>query len=517
MPAAAAAAAAAAAVASTTPAAHVSGSSTPAVSASTSTGSCTVSVWAKTLALVPVGCPSGGSKGLSTRATEFVPNSATKKAIKITREDQTLVNLPLHAHTLSSMVGIWFEAPTSVNGQAEREGRLVRKPCTPVRIESEQGKARREKEARVKEEAEERAKKDEDGRKKQEEEEGVVKEKREEEERVRKELDKKVCLEVGAKAKAEEEERVKAAEVAAMAAKVAVSRRPIASPLDLKSAVMASAEVAWLLSSAQASVLLSVRPIKDITAIQHPAGTRTPNPDLNATGPPEHGSHVPAVSPLAGGLLAVRRSGGIGGKVGLGITNGAGATFGGKPGFSMGNLQAPARAGADGDRLRSVSALADPGGGGRQRTSCDRQRPGSRQPSQAMLPSPHQYGMEPIEPFTKSGNRWKPQVTMPRGQRAPEPVDTPEMVKSKVKALLNNLTLEKFDSISDQIMSFSHPSEQETDGHMLMLVTKLVFEKATDKPAWSEMYAHLCRKMMELINPKVFNVQRGLERGCVQR
>ena len=34
-------------------------------------------------------------------------------------------------------------------------------------------------------------------------------------------------------------------------------------------------------------------------------------------------------------------------------------------------------------------------------------------------------------------------------------------------------------------------------------VIKLVFEKATDEATWFEMYARLCRKMMEQISPKV--------------
>ncbi|EPT00362.1 hypothetical protein FOMPIDRAFT_88320 [Fomitopsis schrenkii] len=34
-------------------------------------------------------------------------------------------------------------------------------------------------------------------------------------------------------------------------------------------------------------------------------------------------------------------------------------------------------------------------------------------------------------------------------------------------------------------------------------VVRLVFEKATDEPTWNEMYARLCRKMMEQISPKV--------------
>jgi len=80
---------------------------------------------------------------------------------------------------------------------------------------------------------------------------------------------------------------------------------------------------------------------------------------------------------------------------------------------------------------------------------------------------------------------------------------TPEMVERKVKGLLNKLTMERFDSISDQIIAWANKSEREKDGRTLIQVIKLVFEKATDEATFSEMYARLCRKMMEQISPKV--------------
>jgi translation initiation factor 4G len=62
--------------------------------------------------------------------------------------------------------------------------------------------------------------------------------------------------------------------------------------------------------------------------------------------------------------------------------------------------------------------------------------------------------------------------------------------------------MEKFDSISDQIISWVNKSESEQDGRTLIQVKKLVFEKATDEATWLKMYAHLCRKMMEQIVPR---------------
>ncbi|KIL56956.1 hypothetical protein M378DRAFT_88533, partial [Amanita muscaria Koide BX008] len=81
--------------------------------------------------------------------------------------------------------------------------------------------------------------------------------------------------------------------------------------------------------------------------------------------------------------------------------------------------------------------------------------------------------------------------------------DWPEVVDRKVKALLNKLTMENFDSISDQIIQWANRSENQKDGRTLAQVVRLVLGKATDEAMWSDMYARLCRKMMEQISPKV--------------
>ncbi|KAF8601659.1 ARM repeat-containing protein [Ceratobasidium sp. AG-I] len=63
--------------------------------------------------------------------------------------------------------------------------------------------------------------------------------------------------------------------------------------------------------------------------------------------------------------------------------------------------------------------------------------------------------------------------------------------------------MDRFDSISDQIIEYANKSENEKDGATLMQVIKLVFEKAKDEAAFSEMYARLCRKMVERVSPNV--------------
>lgn len=111
-----------------------------------------------------------------------------------------------------------------------------------------------------------------------------------------------------------------------------------------------------------------------------------------------------------------------------------------------------------------------------------------------------------------SANRWTPStVSVPRagimGRTALPGItvetDSLEVVEKKVKGLLNKLTMEKFDTISDQIVVWANKSEMETDGQTLTLVIKLVFDKATDEATWSSMYAKLCRKLMEQISKDI--------------
>ena len=81
----------------------------------------------------------------------------------------------------------------------------------------------------------------------------------------------------------------------------------------------------------------------------------------------------------------------------------------------------------------------------------------------------------------------------------------------KAKTLLDKLTMEEFDSISDQIVEWANRSETEEDGRTLIHITGLIFEKAIDEAARSEVYARLCSKMVETISP---NVQDDLIRGA---
>lgn len=118
----------------------------------------------------------------------------------------------------------------------------------------------------------------------------------------------------------------------------------------------------------------------------------------------------------------------------------------------------------------------------------------------------HQHGrdsptpaipLEDVEPLKPTENRWTPKKA--------EHEDKESRINRKVKAHLNKLTLEKFDPISSQIIEIANESSQEQNGESLKLVIKLIFEKATDEPNFSAMYAQLCCKMQQQLNPDIYD------------
>ncbi|KAG8900752.1 hypothetical protein FRC00_011372 [Tulasnella sp. 408] len=108
-------------------------------------------------------------------------------------------------------------------------------------------------------------------------------------------------------------------------------------------------------------------------------------------------------------------------------------------------------------------------------------------------------GPEQALPVYEPGDRWTP--TARRKFFIDE--NSPEYVERKVRALLNKLTLENFESVSNQIISWANKSENENNAATMTLVIKLIFERAIDEELLSETYAWLCRKMMGQISRKV--------------
>ncbi|KAI9239239.1 MAG: hypothetical protein BYD32DRAFT_485925 [Podila humilis] len=110
-----------------------------------------------------------------------------------------------------------------------------------------------------------------------------------------------------------------------------------------------------------------------------------------------------------------------------------------------------------------------------------------------------------IVPLEKTENAWTPNVNASQATAtisADEPLNQ-EQVARKVKGLLNKLTLEKFDSISDKIIDIANLSAKEEDGTTLKHCIQIIFEKATDEPNFGSVYARLCQKLMDKVSEDV--------------
>lgn len=105
-----------------------------------------------------------------------------------------------------------------------------------------------------------------------------------------------------------------------------------------------------------------------------------------------------------------------------------------------------------------------------------------------------------VPPLKRTESRWVP-ISILSKQNKPVELTPIETVQLKVKGLLNKLTLEKFDIISDQIIEYANKSREEREGRILKEVVRLIFEHLCDEPNFSQMYADLCRRMTERIDP----------------
>lgn len=109
--------------------------------------------------------------------------------------------------------------------------------------------------------------------------------------------------------------------------------------------------------------------------------------------------------------------------------------------------------------------------------------------------------LDQVVPLEKSENRWVAKATSdnPEELKTEDDLVPQDIVTRKVKSLLNKLTLEKFDSISDQIVKYALQSEKEDDGTSLRNVVNLIFDKAVDEAAFAAMWARLSRKLLVVV------------------
>lgn len=274
-------------------------------------------------------------------------------------------------------------------------------------------------------------------------------------------------------------------------------------------------------------------PIQDLGAVHYPESVQAPDAKLNVAAPPGKFRYdrdfllqfmsvyteKPADLPLLASIGMESVSGGRGGRrggmggPGRGGMGGRGSGRTSEERFaaaSRGGFGGSGPMGAFGGRGHGMSRGGSGGPlpsretmgtgvpmGARPKSNRGRQRGPHVNPPEKGGPT---IPLDQVVPLAFSENRWKPQSL---DESARKEADQPLQVERKVKSLLNKLTVEKFESISDQIVAIANQSANESDGRTLRQVIALVFEKAIDEAAWSEMYAQLCAKIQVNLNPDI--------------
>ncbi|KAJ2251723.1 hypothetical protein GGI13_003688, partial [Coemansia sp. RSA 455] len=140
-------------------------------------------------------------------------------------------------------------------------------------------------------------------------------------------------------------------------------------------------------------------------------------------------------------------------------------------------------------------------GGGREsrggRTSSGRGRPGGRGGSQqgrqrADIPL---IDLANVKPLEKSENRYIAK-SLRIGKDVVEDEMQEDVFNRGMRNLLNKLTPENFDTVSDELVMWGNKSVNETDARILRHLVMLVYQEAIDEPNWARTYARLCLKLI---------------------
>jgi translation initiation factor 4G len=85
-------------------------------------------------------------------------------------------------------------------------------------------------------------------------------------------------------------------------------------------------------------------------------------------------------------------------------------------------------------------------------------------------------------------------------------LDSAGLLCPNVEALLDKLTLARLSPISDQLLAWANSSEKERYAQTVQFVIRAIYEHALNNAWRSELYAALCKMMMERISPKVQDI-----------
>lgn len=183
---------------------------------------------------------------------------------------------------------------------------------------------------------------------------------------------------------------------------------------------------------------------------------------------------------------------------------GQGGGLSGSQGFSKSSSNMRKQFGDPNSRSNSRTSSKRRGPSGRGDRKSNRNRDRDDREREPEIP------LEPVKPLEKSANRWVPKsrankTTDEERKTAPDgtPLLTAEEAATKTRSLLNKLTLEYFEAITDKILEIANQSKYEENCETLKVVLNTTFDKATDEPHWSNMYAQFTAKMCKVIDPEV--------------
>ncbi|KAG9120062.1 hypothetical protein FRC07_004602 [Ceratobasidium sp. 392] len=311
--------------------------------------------------------------------------------------------------------------------------------------------------------------------------------------------------------------------------------------------------------------LATARVIEDLNAVSYPEMIKTPNPDLNIAATPGKFRYdrdfllqfmnvckrrpvslppldILGLEPGEQGTAypsGVRQSGrrmnsmGMSSTPGLQRQNSIGLGLGGvqllaKGGFSMGSFQAPpSRLGDSQSRFetstpggrtgagipfppgttgrlapitRGVSQGNVGGTGGPREGKRTRSQRGNNRGDNM------RENRSQMQPLEKSRDRPFVEDAKPKSQE----VEAPILDEDNLESLFNKFTTVDFDLVSDQIIERVNKGERDQGSSTLIQIAKLIFDKARDEAAFGEMYARLCREVVDKTSP---NIQDGAIRN----
>ncbi|CAH2062685.1 unnamed protein product, partial [Iphiclides podalirius] len=135
------------------------------------------------------------------------------------------------------------------------------------------------------------------------------------------------------------------------------------------------------------------------------------------------------------------------------------------------------------NRLRRVGSARARRGVWASAVHTGRKTESARQPGPVLRAA----GRTPVPPR----RRWVPPSSL-RHHEVPDGDAKHDIIFRKVRGILNKLTPEKFQKLSDDLLGLELDSDKVLKGVIL-----LIFEKALDEPKYSSMYAQLCKRLSE--------------------